>query len=84
MYNVVKYKKLLKMNFSYFTLFTVSCIYRLFTEQLTRNTESNRKDCFGTNIHKKNENRRRKIAEYQFSMVVSSGINSSHFAIMSC
>lgn len=53
MYKVVKYKKLLKMNFSYFTLFTVSCIYRLFTEQLTRNTESNRKDCFGTNTHKK-------------------------------
>lgn len=70
-----------------FTLLKVSYIYPLFTEQLTRNVEKHKIMAVPLeqkNTHTKKENRGRKIAEYHFSMVVSVGINRSHFAIMSC
>ena len=70
-----------------FTLLKVGYIYPLFTEQLTRYVEKHRITVVPLeqkNKQKKGGNRGRKIAEYQFSMVVSAGINSSHFAIMSC
>lgn len=63
------------------TLLKVIYIYPLFTELLTRIIEKHTK--YVCAIKTKNT-QTRKTAEYQFSMVVSFGINRIHFVIMSC
>lgn len=71
------------MNQRCFTLFEVSSIYPLFTEQNTHTMGKtivwlwHQQKKHGPKIFNTAE-------EPEFSMVVSVGINRSHFAIMSC